>query len=302
MISRSHANQNDELSVSVNCTMESIEALSGFFKLFQFFGLQHFSLRDVINKSQSRRSKIFHFVYFIFLFTVNMLAATDYVYHLVQLREKNIPTKNMLTILIRFSFNVGLVAAIVAGLFECFVNMHRFKMIIALAIRINQIFSSDFNVHSNYPKLRRELAIKFISFFLVTLMLICFMLTTANKIHIKFVIVFLVPMLLVSMVLIAFNFYVQLVNFQLENLVSVVMVTFGRAPQMQLARSLALKALSMRRCYFLICKMAKLVNNVLRLSILIVVTILVIGLISTIYDDLIKQILSHQTKTLFCKF
>lgn len=279
--------------------MESIETLSAFFKLFELCGLQHFSLQNVIKKNQSRRSKIIHFVYFILLFAFNLFAVVIYVHGLVKLRERSISTRNMLTVLIKFTYNVGLVAAIIAGLVEGLVNMKQFKIIIALAIRLGKIFSSDFQFHSNYAKFKQVLTIRISGFFLVALTAIFILLSTSeHDVHIIFVIVIIVPELFVSMILVTFNFYVQLVNFQLECLVLVVIKSFRQA---QFERSFAYKALSARRCYYLICKMNRLVNSVLRYSMLIVVTILVIGFISTTYDDFIKQILAHHTRKLLCK-
>lgn len=283
--------------------MDSIENLSAFFKFFEFCGLQHFSLQDVIRHNQSKRSKWLHRLHFCSLLIVNLFAIIIHFHYLLDSIDEKILATHFLTLSIRIVFSIGFIAAVIAGLVESLINKKKFQMIIVLMMKISKIFATDLNSILHYSKFKKWLAVKVSVFYLLTTVLIASILLSV-ELDIAQAVIFLlltIPQVVTVTILIVFNFYIELVNFQLENLVYYLSQSFSSIVDVRNKRSDRNNILIIRQCYHLICEMSKLVNIVFRYSILIVMVVMIIGAINKTYEELITQILNQETKKILGK-
>lgn len=277
--------------------MESIDTLRPFFKFFEVCGLQHFSLKDVVSNKQSKLSKFCRGIYFIILLFINLISIFFYLVNLIIAIDERIAA-NFMTILIRLVFNSGVVAAIVAGLAESLLNKKMFQEILVLLMKLSKTFSDELNHKLNYLAFKKQLAIKVSVFYLLvtTLMASIIAINNFDAVEMIVFVILMVPQVFVVTILVVFNFYIELVNFQLKNMAKALMKTFVSYDNVQNLRNHKNKVLSIRQCYEIVCKISKLVNKVLRCSIFLVVVVFIIGLVNKAYEDLIRQIIDRRTK------
>lgn len=155
----------------------------------------------------------------------------------------------------------------------------------------------------NYVEVNKQLAVKISAFYLLALILIASTVMTHSFTTKQTIVVMvlMVPQLFVVTILVVFNFYIELVNFQLKNLAEALIRTFASYDNVRNEKNRKNKILTIRQCYLLICQISKLVNKVLRYSILLVVVILIIGLVNKTYENLIQQIIERRTKKILGK-
>lgn len=96
----------------------------------------------------------------------------------------------------------------------------------------------------------------------------------------------LLPQQLIGVIMIFFNFYIELVNFQLKNLVQIVLTAVG-CENNSSNNPIDFETMSkVAKCFKIICEMADTVNNILRRTVLTVFLILVVITITLIYENL----------------
>lgn len=283
--------------------MESIENLSQFFKFFEICGLQHFSLKDVGRNKQSKLLKCCRGFYFSMLLFINSISILMFFVNLIIGIDETILATHLMSILIRLVFNVGVIAAILAGLAETLLNKKKFQKILIVLMKLSITFSVELNHKLNYVSFKKKMSVKVSTFYLFATLLMVFIISgntfgIAEAIGALFV---MVPNVFVVTIMVVFNFYIELVNFQLENLDKALMKTFLSCGNVQNVQNHKNKMLSIRQCYQVVCEISKLVNKVLRYAIFLVVVVFIIGLVNKTYEDLIRQAIERRTKQIFRK-
>ena len=272
--------------------MVGIEALSDFFRFFEIIGLQNFSLKDLNEREQSKKSKILHGINAGFLVTLSSLLMISLA---LLVRPKSLHFKNVKE-LVQYVIGIGLSTALmvvtIVGVLETYFKADQFKKIIALTKQISVLCSAEFNFDVDYKKFARNLMKKFMIFvsIVVVVQIAIFVSMIVANVSIRAIALLLFPRIFMHSVMVIFNFYVELVNFQLNNLIEIVDSTIGRQKKLSKNRYHQNEALSMRQCYNFIFQMSQLTNHALRISVLIITLVLITTVITMTYENLVEKI------------
>lgn len=272
---------------SVLFEMADIEELSGFFKYFELCGVQSFSLRDLKEDRPPTLSKMFHSIYFVFL-----LAVLPYTMHyffksyaIDSFQEKRFMIEVMTRVL-----SYTLISSVVFGLLESNFKSGKFKTFIRLSKKLTKILNQTFLLHSNYRAMKWKFVVVILLFTLLIFTNVLTLGLAALKVDDSIfpALIGFFPVYFEVLILVVFNFYVELINFELENLVTVVSKSIEKSAFSKTVNFNSSKAFAVCRCYKIIYDMSLLVDNFLRYSVLTVWSCLVMATISNIYNNLIE--------------
>lgn len=276
--------------------MANIESLKVFFYFFEVCGVHHFSFNDLNKKKPSRWQKIFHTAYamFLLIFYITLMEIYKTYY------PKNIMNKKKFMIFVmKAAMRFGLLLIVIFGIAESFIKQEKFKRILKLSKKLSMIYASKSSMQYSFNSLKSKMAIKFVLFmFMFTLKEISKSVAIQSfNIPSAAVLIGILPVFFMYSTVLAFNFYVELVNFELSNFLNFVFIASKNERQ----NKLFLKSnfdntniTAASRLYQMIYEMSRLVNNVLRYTILILWSVFVITIINNIYSHLIEASLSDE--------
>lgn len=274
-------------------TMANIESLKGFFYVFEVCGIHHFSVDDLSKRTPSRWKKMFHAIYsaflLIFLITLIEIYITFY-------PENVMNKKKFMIYVMKAAMRFGFLLIVVTGVVESFIKKEKFKRIFKLSKKLSTIYASKSNVQYSFTSLKKKLSIKFVVFVLM------FALKEVSKgiavqsikIPITSVLIGTLPVFYMYTTVLAFNFYVELINFELSNFLNLVLNVANSERQSKLFLKSNFDGINISvasRLYQIVYEMSRLVNNVLRYTILILWSVFVITIINNIYSHLIEATL-----------
>lgn len=269
--------------------MAGVEALSGFFRFFEIFCLHNFSFEELEVARQSRRSKFWHKAYFVTLLVLFSTLMTFYVVVVVVKTNDEFNAKTFLLKSIKTVVNFALICSMISGIIESSVNSNEIRDIIRTATEIKLLCGSSFGWVINYQTLKKTLVIKIIFCFFIfetyQFGLLTFELLANEPLAGLFL--GILPQHFIGVIMIFYNFYIELVNFQLENLVQIVSKVLGCGNSSG-RNPIDFETVSkVGQCFKMISEMAETVNSVLRRAVMIVFLILVVITICLIYENLV---------------
>lgn len=279
--------------------MAGVKSLGGIFKLFELLGLQHFSFKDLKDaEAKQSRTKTVHKVYFGFLFVFFSSMATNFLVHIFMSRSKFAEAENFVKVIIGILLSFGILVGSLVGLIESYLKRQSLAAIVLLATEISKLCASDFEYQICYQPLKRRLVKKIASLYFFCLVLSGIIIATTissngSLLGVLFGLLTQIFFVTVAALLIV---YVDLVNFQLENLLEIVQNHVIDCGESLKAKEKRERALSVRKCYHLIFEMAQLANKVLRFSQLLVLTILILGMINSVYENLIEGMITFNAR------
>lgn len=280
--------------------MSNIEDLHIIFKYFELCGIQNFSLNDLKESKQSMQSKIIHFFYFIFL-VVTLPYAMHYFFFSYPISGFE-PKKFMINVMMRV-LGCTLISSVVFGLLESNFKSRKFQSAIRLVKKLAKIYNQTLMFHPSFKALRNKFAYAvpiFITLNFLNVLALGLSAVNANDSIFPALIGF-IPVHFELLVLFVFNFYVELINFEIEILIFVVSKSMKINIFDKTVNFTSTKAFAICRCYRIIHEMSSLVNDFLCYSSVIVWSNLVMASISNIYNNLIEISLGT-TATLFTFF
>jgi hypothetical protein len=246
--------------------MTNIEVLSSFFKLFEIFGLQYFSFKDLDGKTIRKQPEKFYKFYFSFVLIFLSSGMTYYV---------------------AFSMKVLLIAGIFFGILESFVKNNQLKEVYMNVKEISTMCLVHFDYVINYKTFRKVWRKKFYSvlvMFTIYYGSVILQLYRENREFISHIVGFF-PLLFFGLIIFKFTLHVDLVNFQLNTMHNLMKnevflndVTDSTKNPVNIRHVLQSRSLALRKIYNLIFDTAQIVNNFLLIStfLIIISTFLII--------------------------
>lgn len=284
-----------------NTAMANIESLKGFFYFFEVCGIHHFSTNDLIKKKSSQWRKFFHAAYSVLLFFFLIVLIEFY----KTFYPKNVMTKNKFMIFVmKAALRFGFLLIVTVGVVESYLKKEKFKRIFKLSQKLSMIYASKSNVQCNFISLRNSFFMKFMVFILMfTLKEISKGLAVQSYNIPTIGLLFgILPVFYMYATVLAFNFYVELINFELVNFLSLILIVSKSERQSKLFLKSSFDSINISlvcRLYQIIHEMSRLVNNILRYTILILWSVFVISIINNIYSHLIEATLNNSPANTF---
>ena len=286
---------NSQFFDSFLCKMTNFEVLKLFFKVFEIFGLQYFSFKDLERIKNDKRPGKFHIFYFLFVLILFSSTMILYVAFTIDTREKRITVKTGFNVMIRFFMNFGLIFTIVAGIIESFVKTDQLKDLYTKIKEVSSMCLSHFDFEIDYSSFHKAWRIKFFTGLILYIISYSeFILFNAHprKAFFNFAIGFF-PILFFGLIVFKLSFHVDLVNFQLQNLNILmskeVFLKINPTNSVNIKYILQSRALAVRKIYNLIYDISEIVNNFFAFSALSTIVVLTIIIINTSFRCIVEM-------------
>lgn len=285
-----------QFSFQSSSEMANIEVLNGFFKLFQIFGLQYFSFKDLGGKLMRKRPDKFYKLYFGFVLILLCSAMSYYVSMVLKIDEKKFIAKNALNILIRLFMNFGLIAVIFIGIVESFVKTNQLKKVYMNIMEVSALCLVHFDYEINYTSFKKSWRKKFYSAlgiftFSYGLTILTFV-YNGHKV-LSYLIGFF-PIVFFGVIILKFTLHVDLVNLQLENMqnlmTSEVFMKVNSTNPVNIRHVLQNRALALRKIYNIVYDTAEIVSNILAISALLILILLTVIIVNSAFRCVVAVI------------
>lgn len=212
---------------TANMKMENISVLNKFTLPFQFFGLQTFTLGNVKNKKSNSKypSKIFWgFV----LFWI-VMALIFFVFLFEQFLQKTKANKNYLAVVFNFFSYFNYSLPVLVGAVLTFVHHSKLCDFFQKSEKISNLCSNFFGFEIDYRKMEKGFSVFYVFnvvFFSFLIIHIGFEGASVFWRITKLILSFIIGVY-IQMIIIRFNFYVQVVNFHLKILINLISNLFA---------------------------------------------------------------------------
>lgn len=278
--------------------MESVEVLHGFTRYFEYFVLQHFSLKSIGNLSKSKRIDFRYKIYFAFTILLLTLIAAYLIFFTTIFgysKLHKINAKNLLNVLLQFSTTFGTIFLNVMCSMECYFKTTKSKEIFLLLHEVGNIFEAHLPYKMELMKFRNQMIKQLIMIILLIVSIFTiFAIVTQMKSQHAFMALILgqILILFIYMTIIRFAFYVSIVNFSLECIIMNLKALF---PSKSIADSKIItvenssssdikqKLLYLRKACNKTYELSTIVNSLMEISILFIVAWCVINVTSSGY-------------------
>lgn len=203
--------------------MDSISILNNSTKLFQFCGLQCFSLNSLDEQKSRKYPPPERIIFIILSFTIIGLSYWNFFYTTDATHtELESAAKNNLIAITRIALEIFQVSAFVLSLTLSFFKNRHLVMFFQNAKEISDIFSSDLNYKISYGKLRKHLWLVLVISLLPLLSNFSFVLFNyfrgSSDTNIE-LLVYFIPLIFHRLLFARFYFFVAILNHHLEALV-----------------------------------------------------------------------------------
>ena len=266
--------------------MTNLEVLRKFFKVFEIFGLQYFSFKDLEKRKNKKWPGKFHTCYFVFvliLFSSSMAVGVSFAF---DASEKRITAKTGFNFMIKLFMKLGLISTIIIGTIESFVKTNQLKEIYIKIKEVSSMCLMHFDFEVDYSRFYKAWKIKFFisfSFYIISNSEFIILSPNPGQAFFHRALGFL-PILFFGFLVFKLSLHVDLVNFQLQSLKKlmskeVFMKVIPTHPS-NVKYILQSRALALRKVYNLIYDISEIVNNFLAfsaLSIIVVLTVIIIN-------------------------
>ena len=285
--------------------MTNIEALKGYFRVFELFGLQYFSFKDLVENVQQKRSNWFYRIYFIILLLIFPFSVTIYVAILDDISTISLDLNNGFNHFIKAILQLSLIATIIGGLIESYVKTDQVKEIIMKTKKISTFFKTEFNHDIDYESFcktwkKRTLGMSFLIFIAFVVMSIAFGLVTGVYIP---VFIGLVSILFLAILELKLVYYVDLLNLQLENLHEVIVKSScPKKSECYLKNYHNCKVLAYRRCHLMIYDLVELANSSFSAFLLLMLLFLILSITYSGFECSILPLGDIESKSIIRKF
>lgn len=268
--------------------MTNIEVLSIFFKLFEIFGLQYFSFKDLNGKVL--RSQKFYKIYFSIILILFCSATVYYVAINFETQISYVHAKNAFNFLMKLFMKFGLIGTIFIGIVESFLKTNQLKEVYMNLQEISTMCLAHFDFTIDYKIFKKSWAKKFAIVFVLFVLSFVSLFSSSQASSRRLLTATLTgcfPIILFSLIVIKFCLHVDLVNFQLQNMQKLmsteVFVRVNSTNPVNVKHILQNRALAFRKIYNIVYDTAQIVNNILSVSALSIVTILTVVIINTAF-------------------
>ena len=124
---------------------------------FQIFGLQYFSIKNVLENGVPQRLPYLRGIFMLFLMSIYATFLSLYMFHQNNNLEWTVTAKTILTTSIQHALRIGLFIIIFQSLLQSFLSTGKIAQIYCNFKRISLIIDDDFKVTQDYKKIRRKL-------------------------------------------------------------------------------------------------------------------------------------------------
>lgn len=276
--------------------MSNIAKLNCFSKLFVLFGLQYYSNNKKLKFYSRKIPEITYTIYFICLLIPLTFLLVQYICSIF-IREPGedevVNAKSYFNKASNIVMESGLIASLFSGLIESYFKINVMKKLLLKFDEISSLCNREFRHQVDYEVFKKKWIRNFIYF--VSIYLASYATWAISCLVTKSSVVPLLiniwPLFLFSLIIFKFVFYVDLVNFQLENLNIVSsQSSINKTSRVAFVNVLNRKTLALRKFYCLIFDSAQLVNTISTFSIFFTLIVLVIVLINALYRSFIVTI------------
>lgn len=275
--------------------MSNIERLNCFSKLFVIFGLQYFSNYKQ-PKSYSRRKKpeVAYTIYFILLMIPLSYLLADDIHEIFiqELEEEDevVNSKSYFNKASEIVIEVGIMATLFAGLIESYFKTNLVKDLLVKLDEISSLCSQEFRHQIDYEVYKKKWIRNF--FFFVSIFLTSYGTWVIDSFVSEYsvvpLLIYMLPLFIFCLVIFKFVFFVDLVNFQLENFDIVSSAnSINEVSRIAFVNVLHRKTLALRRFYCLIFDSAQLANHISTFSIFFTLIFLVPISINAIFRSFV---------------
>lgn len=197
---------------------KNFEELYSFMFIFEFFGLQYFSLRKLSPENFKTKPGIYRILYMLFMLVIIISMTVGYIIHDHTQVLKPITMKNLMLIAVQQSMNFGILLVLTVSLVQSYVSTNSIEGIFMNTRDIIQLCVYDFKIAIDFKRIKSE-ATKTLRNFII---FIATLHGTSMLIHMKSsdelfqILLGMLPIFLLALVEYKFVFYVDMVNRQLE--------------------------------------------------------------------------------------
>lgn len=195
------------------------EELNCFLSIFEFMGLQYFSAKSLSEKSLKEKPSFWRVIHLLVLFLLISSIMISYIIQFNPSRETNVTYKNVLTLVIQYSMNVGMLLIVWVGLFDSFRSVKSMKKILLNVKEIRKLSLLDFRIEIDFKRIRERTWRRFASI----IAFVAIVHGTFSFWHLETQGVYkalfgVIPMSFVSVIVYKQLFLIDMVNNQLEYL------------------------------------------------------------------------------------
>lgn len=191
--------------------------LNGTLFVFEFFGLQYFSLKQTLRENFKDRISNSRKIFFSFLILFNMLLGFSSM--LATSFSQKVTTKNVLTLVYSQSTTYFFFIAIWISLVQSFVSTVHLKKLFANSKKIAEICNNEFGTIMSFEAVPRSMRKRYAVETLILVIVYSvngYFRYLENKLDILWLVVSIIHASFFILVVNKFLFYVGLINFQLE--------------------------------------------------------------------------------------
>lgn len=272
--------------------MECLSALKNCFKIFEIVGLQFFTLNSSDKMITGQHSRCFKLL----IVAAWMLILPGLVVFLIpSYIDPNIE-KSAISIIVVVVINVSTTTAVILTPVLSFFKNSQLKKFFINAQKTSEICSQELYFNVNYQNLKRPLN-KFMIIFLSLYAILIFTLiadfTGSQALStLLMTVVTLIPIFFTHLIVLRFNFYVQVINFLLNVLKQLVLKNLSKekdnsAPTQVVTVTKNIddlqKIIALRKIYILIREMAQIVSGVMGIPILLELIVSTTGLTKNLF-------------------
>lgn len=280
--------------------MLDISSLNLFFKIFEVFGLQYFSFKNLSTKVESKCSKRFHTCYFIFALTLFTSATIAFVKFTLDISEKRVTAKTGFNFLMKSLMNFGIILTVIVGIIESYVKTNQLKTIYNTTKQVSAMCLSYFDYKVDYGPFKKLWMIKFLT--VSVLFVTTYTVFTVNHSGRRLIghLMALFPTFFFVLLTFKLIFHYDLVNFQLEIMYKMmskdVFIKLNSTNPIQIRHTFQSRSLGIRKIYNVIYEISEIVNDFLAYTALLIIIVLTVVIINSSYNCVVAMTRNGSTK------
>ncbi|KAL7021888.1 hypothetical protein ACKWTF_012063 [Chironomus riparius] len=275
-----------------------VGTLRNFGFLFEFMGLQYFSLEAFGDDESSGRPSLIRGVYFIIILSLILCFAALYILLDYEEMLKQFLDQKITTYAVQNSMKFGMIFVIITSTTQSFFATKKIKQFYKNVELILEVMFVEFRMFIDFKKVCRVskfILVGIISFFCL-IHSVLFVQSESDRTYLLAVAIF--PVIFLLTTIYKFTFYVVIVNYQLESLKKIIVNIFKSQPfkigadcddsvmspkKIYSPSIVSRKLINAKKVYNMLYENASLVNDSMGLTILNLLIVLVISITSSGY-------------------
>lgn len=270
-------------------------------RIFEIFGLQYFSPKNVLENGVPERLPYLRGIYMLLLMIAYFAFLSIYLFFERDDLDLNVTAKTILTYSIQHTMKIGMFFIIFVSLLQSFLTSNKIAQIFHNVKIISTIITEDFKVSQNYEKIKRKLnrhgLMVMLVFVLIEMTVI--IITSKSFEEVLLQLCYLLVLFVLLLTIYKFIFYVQVINCQIQKLNELLEGIF-HVERPRVIEDLSINTISVKvhkvtdeifknfvsskKIYNILFENGSLLNESMGITMLLVLIILVIALTASGYQ------------------